>query len=252
MGNKLVYHIVKKPVTKCVLLTMREMRAKFDVWNTSQRRGKESIQTMKNIAAIIALALIIPAFNSCIFDAKQAPPTKEKKAPPFRDLTERDDVFFNLQLAYNQMNIDEYNKLLDDKFIFNFSPADLVGDPPNVDVAQWDRAAEIDATRNIFNLGVLPPGVDPVSDITLELFFTDSRVDTTEGDDWQPVAPPDPQKYPGEVWYFQRIDYFLSVVAGENTFTSGGPLKTEYTIRQVDDNGTMIWRIISWRDLGEF
>jgi hypothetical protein len=138
---------------------------------------------MKNIAAIIALALIIPAFNSCIFDAKKAEKEDNTGPPPaFRDLTERDDVFFNLQLAYNQRNIDEYNKMLDDKFIFNFSAADVSSG--NVDVAQW-------------------------------------------------------------------IDYFLTVVAGENTFTSGNPLKSEWTIRQVDDNGTMIWRIISWRDLGE-
>ena len=204
---------------------------------------------MKNIAAIVALALIIPGFNSCIFDAEKVKDPPIKQTAAFRDLTERDDVFFNLQLAYNQMNIDEYNKLLDGPFIFNFSAADVQSG--NVDVAQWDRVAEIDATRNIFNLGELPPGVDPISDISLELFFTDSRVDTTAGDDWQPVTPPDPGQYPGEVWYFQRIDYFLTVVAGENTFTSGNPLKAQWTIRQVDDNGTMIWRIISWRDLGE-
>lgn len=198
---------------------------------------------MKTIAAILAIALIIPTFNSCIFDAKEAKKEGPPPPPPFRDLTQHDDVLFNLALAYNQSNLDEYGKLLDDNFIFNFSAADV--NNGTVTVSQWDRVSELAATANIFNQGTLPPGRDPVSNIKLELYFNDGA------DDWQPVTPPDPQAYPGEEWFYQRIDYHLTVVAGDITYTQNVPLKAEFTIRPVDDNGTTIWRVISWRDLGE-
>jgi hypothetical protein len=196
---------------------------------------------MKRIIAIFIIALVTPLFSSCIFDAEKVdggggPPP----GPAFRDLTERDDVLFNLTESYNQRNWDEYNKLLDDKFIFNFSVADY--NDGKVEFLQWDRAAEIAATRNILDPSApLPPGRDPVSSIDLTITFVDGA------DDWQPVTP-DQQEFPGETHYKQNVDYFLNVVAGETTFTSGNPIKAEYVVRLTNVGGTDIWRIVSWRD----
>ena len=111
-----------------------------------------------------------------------------------------------------------------------------------MNVAQWDRASEIAATNNLFGFGELPPGQPPVSDITLTITWNE------EGDDWQPVTPPDPTQYPGETWYTQNVDYFLDVTAGSTTYTSGNPIKASFTIRQADVAGETIWRIVSWRD----
>lgn len=163
--------------------------------------------------------------------------------PPYRSLADRDDVLFNLELAYNESNLDEFTRLLDDNFVFHFSDSDVQNG--NVPVAQWNGPDELAATDNLFNGGNLPPGLPPASKIDLTLYFTDGD------DDWQAVAPPDPQQYPNETWYVQRIGYSLTVSAGFNTYTTGNPFVTEFTIRPVDDNGTTVWRIVSWTDASD-
>jgi hypothetical protein len=195
---------------------------------------------MKTVIIVLAAALIIPTFNSCIFDAEK---TKKPDVvqTPFRSGEVKNDVVFNLEKAYEERNIDQYGKLLDDDFIFNFSPADIRDG--KVTVAQWDRASELAATANLFDPSFSPPQGEPVDRISLEFTY---KVD--EDDDWQPVVPPDPQKYPNETWYKLQVDYFLNVNAGATLYTSGNAIRAEYTIRPVMVEGKQIWRIVSWRD----
>jgi hypothetical protein len=129
---------------------------------------------MRTIISVLALALIIPAFNSCIFDA-----AKTEKPPlvqaAFRSGEEKNDVVFNLEKAYEERNINEYDKLLDEDFIFHFSPADIRDD--KVTVSQWDRAAELGATTNLFDRTYSPPQGEPVDNISVQF---DYKVDVDE------------------------------------------------------------------------
>ena len=194
----------------------------------------------RSIVAIAVLAIIIPALNSCIFDAQKSevPPIK-KNDGVYRSLEQRDDVLHNLELAYNQRKIGPYEELLDQDFVFHFSPADISNN--NVSVSNWDRPAELAATANMFDRNYSPPNRDPISSIDLDIQFADSA------DNWNPVQP-DPVKYPGETWYVQNVDYFLQVKAGQWTYTSGNTIKASFTVRPVDVNGKTIWRIVIWRD----
>ena len=155
----------------------------------------------------------------------------------FKDLGgPRDNVLFNLEAAYNERNLTEYNRLLDDDFTFFFSPADV--SDGKVSVNQWDRASEINATTNMFNVNFTPPNGSPISSIDLSLVYP-------EGDNVWNMASPD-QNHPGETWYQKSVDYFLTIVAGETTYTSGNPIKAQFTVRR--DPDLDIWRIVQWRD----
>ena len=65
------------------------------------------------------------------------------------------------------------------------------------------------------------------------------------GDNVWSITTPDAE-HQGETWYQKSIDYFLTVVAGETTYTSGNPIKAQFTVRW--DPTLEIWRIIQWRD----
>ena len=111
---------------------------------------------MKRITlGLTVLAFSFLTFNSCIFDAKEAKKDDVPVDTGFKSLDKRDNVLFNLTLAYNQSNIEEYTKLLDDGFIFHFSTVDF--QDGNVPVPQWDRTAELGATTNMFDPSFSPP-----------------------------------------------------------------------------------------------
>jgi hypothetical protein len=192
------------------------------------------LRSLKNPLLIITLC----SLGACSAE-KTAPFQVVESA--FRSGTVRNDVVFNLETAYETRNINEYDKLLDEDFIFHFSPADIRD--YKVNVKQWDRAAELDATTNLFDRTYSPPQGEPVDNISVEF---DYKVD--EDDDWQPQAPSDPQKYPNETWYKLQVDYFLNISAGATLYTSGNSIRAEFTIRPVTVDGKQIWRIVSWRD----
>lgn len=196
----------------------------------------------RTMPAIVAAVFVLVAANSCIFDAEQKPPDNDKPRPVvYKSLHERDDVIENLETAYNQRNIDQYKRLLDNDFIFHFSQTDV--DNQTVNVENWDRAAEIAATQNIFDPNFNPPnGRAPISSIDLAITFRAGE------DDWLRVTPSDPVKYPGEVWYEQTVGYFLTVQAGDLTLTSQNTINASFVIRFAEADGDSIWRIIAWRD----
>ena len=152
----------------------------------------------------------------------------------------RDNVLFNLEAAYNQRNLNAYQKVLDDAFVFHFSAADVANG--NVSVSQWDRAQEINATTNIFDKNFNPPSGSPISSIDLSLTYPNGE------DVWNLVNPDG--NHPGETWYEKTVDYFLPVVAGDFTYTSGNPIKASYIVRWGKDptSGDEFWRIVAWRD----
>jgi hypothetical protein len=178
---------------------------------------------------------VLPIFGSCIFDAKEAGP--DDKTPPvqYLPLDTRDNLLYNLELAYNQRNLEEFLKLLDNGvYQFFFSATDV--SQGLVDQDSWGYAAEAEATGRLFDRS--PPANDPRADkIALTLLYT-------EGDGaWQEMVP---SSYPSETWYQKTVEYRLSVRVGETDYNQNRVIVALLTVRQKP--GESIWQIVEWRD----
>ena len=188
-----------------------------------------------------ALCLATMVTNSCIFDAKE----KEKDdggggtTANFKPLDKRDNLLFNLELAYNQRNINRYDEMLDTDFIYFFGATDI--SEGNVEQSQWGRDSEVASTGNLLE-GRAGREVPPADRISLDVRYP-------EGEDvWTEVTPGDPEKYPGETWYEKTVDYNLTVVISEIdlTLTNSNPRQASFVVRW--DEGREEYQVIQWRD----
>lgn len=195
---------------------------------------------MKRTVLWVMVGLVVLGLNSCILDPKEEKPV-DPPATPYKPLDgERDNVLFNLQKAYNERNLERYDELLDVDFVFFFSNTDVASGEVQFD--QWGRTREIGANRNLFDPTFSRPGLEPASDIDLMLTYA-------AGDDkWVQVTPPDPVKYPDEIWYEKIVTYSLTVKSGDIDFV-GNNIQASFTVRWAkDQTGKEYWRIIIWRD----
>jgi len=210
---------------------------------TEQKGSGDVMKRILSVALVAVSFVALSALNSCILDPKKTPDKPDGGGggnQTFKSLEVRDDVFNNLELAYNTRQINEYDRLLDDNFTFFFSPNDV--SEGTVQFSQWDRAAEIGATRNMFDPTFSPPNRDPISSIDLSITFP-------EGDGaWQVIPGTADNGHPNEDWYEKTMTYLLTVKAGDTTFTSGTPLDASIVVRQVEADGKQIFRIVQWRD----
>ena len=194
---------------------------------------------MKRLFAVLLIGISMFAFNSCILDPKEEPPGTEPPAA-YKNLAEaRDHVLFNLEKSYNERNIDEYNVLLDDGFVFHFSNADIKNG--SVSVSQWGRADDLATASNMFDPNFSKPGQDPVSSISLTLTFAPGE------DTWNKITPEDQVNYPDEFWYEKTLRYYLTVEAGDFTYI-GDNLQASFVVRWANVDGEEFWRIVAWRD----
>lgn len=149
-------------------------------------------------------------------------------------LKEKDNTLFHLELLFNEYNLTEYDKLLDDDFVFSFSAADFSsGKTPE----QWARVSETTAYNNFFDD---TRSENRVSSRSLNLTYA--------ADNWTEITPDDPITYPGESWYVTTVLYDMSIVLDTEpqlTLVANG-LKAGITIRWAAGPGH--WRIIRWRD----
>jgi hypothetical protein len=190
---------------------------------------------MKCPRILAAILIVISCFSvgSCEDDSVIPPPPR---TPP---IGSRDYVLYSLERSYNSRSQDRYDELLDEEFLFYFSNADVTGGGWT-EGEYWDRAKEINANTNIFNPGYSRPGVDPVSDITLTLTYS-------EGDDKWTAITPDQGQYPGETWYEKIVTYTLIVQAGDTQYIAQNK-QASFVVRAATLEGDEVWRIITWRD----
>jgi hypothetical protein len=192
----------------------------------------------KRALAVLTIG-VLPLFGSCIFDAEKAVVDDGGGGVEYRPLDKRDNVLHNLELAYNQRNFEEYQKLFDNSgvFLFFFSPTDV--SQGFVQNSSWDIGRELEATARLFDR--TPSSGDLLaSKITLELTYTK---DTEGQDNWQPFEPP---AYPGETWYQKSVEYRLDVKVDDNTYTQNEAIFAMFTVRQKP--GASIWQIVEWKD----
>jgi hypothetical protein len=179
------------------------------------------------LGCAIAAALIITA---CREDDPVTPPPRQTSS--YKSLQNKDDVLFNLELAYNKRNFEQFAQLLDDEFVFVLSETDY--NSGEVDVPQWDRVRELKANQQIFDPNL--SGGRRVIGIELSLDYTD--------DQWTP-EPPD-TNHPTETWYKQTVAYDLVTKTADDWEHRALDLQAEFKIRK--DDATGHWQIVLWRD----
>jgi hypothetical protein len=193
--------------------------------------------SLRRLIFVIACAVLLP-IGSCS-DDDVGPPLEPREVYKSLDTdSPRDNVLFNLQTAYNDRNINRYDELLDDDFVFYFSDEDVLNGFPHY----WSRAAEINANKNMFDPNYSNPNQQPVQDLDLILTYPG-------GDDqWTPFDAPDQVKYPGETWYTKTVTYNLTLtLPGDFQYISHNK-QADFTLRAATKDSKQYWKIVVWRD----
>jgi hypothetical protein len=156
-------------------------------------------------------------------------------APTFQALTVRSAVLNNLEVAYNQRNIVQFEKLLDVDFTFYLSGIDVNEGLP----AQWDRSVEISANTNLFSRDEDPQGRWPLcTSIQMNVIFDDTLT-------WIEVPGP------GETWYTTTLFYeFQIAVEPDTNFLPVPGAKAEFTVRNAGTDDAPQWQLLEWHDIG--
>ena len=90
----------------------------------------------------------------------------------------------------------------------------------------------------------------------IKAFFVDGPVNDETGvfltliynkgeENWVSMLPPDPERFPDEVWYQKTTNYFLTVRVGEYTFMVLLQ-QAAFTVRYSESKGG--WQLVQWRD----
>jgi hypothetical protein len=195
----------------------------------------------KRLFLPVLAILLAASLESCFEDDTVGPPPAPRNSYKTLDADgPRDNVLHNLQLSWNDRNINRYDQLLDADFIFYFSPADVSGGV--VSGEYWSRAAEINANQNMFDPNYSNPVQDPVEDIDLTLSYP------AGDEEWTPIDAPDQLKYPGETWYDKVVTYNLTVqITGDFQYV-GRNKQAQFTVRAATRDSKQYWQIVVWRD----
>ena len=176
------------------------------------------------LSAITALVAL-----SC--DADRVTPADLKQKAEYKDLQNKDDVLYNLELAYNVRDIDEYEKLLDIDFAFVFSGDDYSsGQTP----WHWGDSSEKDANRKIMDPHLA--GDNRVVSIDLSLDYP--------VDNWTPEDPN--PNHPGETWYVKAVAYDLVIKTADDWEHRAIGYQAQLKIRW--DTKAERWAIVLWSD----
>ena len=136
-------------------------------------------------AWILVLLPIFLATASCPFSPeKKGGNDDDPIVTEYKPQVTISNVLHNLKLAYEQMNYEEYAKLLDEAFRFRFDPRDVGPEKPWHET-EWGRGEELDSTRNMFGGEANLNGLI-VDKITLS-FEAGQPEASLENDEWQQV-----------------------------------------------------------------
>ena len=187
---------------------------------------------------LVFFSILLIAMAGCSDDDPVAPgPTTT--TTKFKSLNKKDNLLFNLELAYNSRNINRFDELLDDNFIFYFGAMDFRDG--NVDQPQWDRASEIAATRNLLDGN---PGreVPPADRISLDIRYPAGE------EEWVELTTLGPDASGGETLYEKTVDYNLTIVISEIdlTLTNSNARQASFVVRWDADREA--YQIIQWYD----
>jgi hypothetical protein len=184
---------------------------------------------MRHILIVLACAFLAAVVTSCDEDRVTPPPSSTDE---YKNLSEKDDILYNLELSYNKRRFDKYEELLDADFIFYFAEVDY--NNPNGTPEQWGRVEEVGANSRL--LSPSTPGDNKVVSIDLKLeYITDS---------W--TEEPANAVHPDEPWYVMTFGYDLVSVTAADWQFKALDRSGEITVRWDADKGK--WQIRLWKD----
>ncbi|MGD8868811.1 MAG: hypothetical protein PVI01_14370 [Gemmatimonadales bacterium] len=192
----------------------------------------------KRIASLALAALIVGTTTSCILDPDKKPPVVDKPTLDYKPLTEEWHVLHNMELAYDNRDINRYAELFDgDNFVFFFNPDDVgVDGIPS----QWNYDAEIGSARNMFNR---IPGTQNLSITGIDLILADNKIEETF---WEDTTLPD--EFPGETLRQATVTYNFSIdTNSEKTYIAPQTVvpRAQFILREIDGK----FKIVRWFDL---
>ena len=168
----------------------------------------------------------------------------------YRNLTSKDHLFENLELAYNQRNYDEYQRLHHAQFLYLFAAAD--------NTPAWQVTEDLAATANIFFVLGQQANENDVESMSWgaikKTFYGGStevdKVVSVELDmDWE--VGEDSWLFIGatenDQRYLKPFDYNLTVKGEAKTYATG-PRRASFIAEQAEVDGVMIWQIRTWTD----
>ena len=184
--------------------------------------------TCRKLLMVAGCVIAAGFFSACSDDSTSPPPSAGVE---FKDLQAKDDVLFNLALAYNRRSTVQLDKLLDEDFIFLFSSQDVI---QNGTPASWPRTLELDAAGNIFD-PTLPDDARVVS-IDVRLYYSAGG--------W--LEEPPGGSHPGESWWTKTATYDCVVQRADGFEYRAVSRLALFKIRR--DAGAGHWRLVSWYD----
>lgn len=192
---------------------------------------------LKRNILLCALAILVASVSACIFSPDEKPPVeKPKPVQNIQDLTQREHVFNNIEVAYNKRNINYYQGVLDPNFTFFLSTGDVNNGLP----VSWNRPDEIDVNTKLFdqNNTTLP----------CQSIYMDIR--TEDGISWIEVIP---ESAPTETWYQTTLYYDFKFEISPNTYIPLTGAKAVFTVRDAGPYGEYAhhWQLVEFRDLGD-
>jgi hypothetical protein len=175
------------------------------------------------LAFLPLAAVMLMGLSGCPFSPKSTDITPPPPPSKYVEQSSAANVLANLQTAYEFKEFLEYDKLFSGDYIFVFNPADA-GDPNDPTPQQWQRADEMDATRNMF-------GNDRVETITLSWSVGELETHDTYG--WKVRVDEvnlnvNTRNLENELWIYQvkgdtHVFYFreedVTLPSGKNKWT---------------------------------
>ena len=184
---------------------------------------------MKTLITMILLVGLV-AFVACGDDD---PVDNGDPSPEYANLSQKQHVLNNIELAYNRRNIEKYDELLDENFTFFLSAGDVGGGLP----AQWDRAVEVSANMHLFTSD---EGYPRCTDIEMDVQWED-------GVTWAEVPA-----FGGETWYTTTVFYSFEFKMDPNyTWLSNPGAKAQFTVRNAGTEEAPRWQLVEMHDLGD-
>lgn len=152
-----------------------------------------------------------------------------------KDLTHREDVFNNIEVAYNKRRIDYYRGVLDQNFTFFLSTGDVNNGLP----VSWNRPDEIDVNTKLFDQNNTEL---PCQSIFMDIWAED-------GVSWIEISP---ESAPTETWYQTTLNYDFKFEISPNTYIPLTGAEAVFTVRDAGKFGQYDhhWQLVEMRDLG--
>ncbi|MBD3367091.1 MAG: hypothetical protein GF405_02810 [Candidatus Eisenbacteria bacterium] len=191
-------------------------------------------------ALAVAMSVFVLAFAGC--QNPFAPPgggDDDDVEVQYKTRTSPENVIYNLNTAYEYMNIEEYLDCLAEEFEFHLAEVDLDDDATLPEY--WGKATEQSVHRKMFGIDPVPDPNDEVEQITLTL--TTITYEYNQGAD-----PDDPMD---DRWtYLMDTDL---MVWFPNNLQRRADADVEFVFRidplETGPDGETLYEIIRWEDL---